>query len=252
MNKRILLTFFLMTFLLPSLKAQEAAGKKKETHFSLGYGLAIKKNNRTGNTYKNGDKNTLVQSIPMVQFSYGRLSLGPQGLAYRVAGNPAIGFSAILNLAGERYEAPGMKGRKKSLFGGGLFKWKFFSLMMSGDLGDKSGGLEAQVSYNEVFVVTNELLFRTSLFLEWHDRQYTNYYFGVRPEEATPERPGYRPGPYLNPGTGFISIYKLSEDFAFYSGLNIKYVPEKIRRSPTVNEDNLEAGAFLGLNYHWR
>lgn len=241
-----------MTFLLPSLKAQEAAGKKNDTHFSLGYGVAIKKNNRTGNTYKDGDKNTLVQSIPIVQFSYERFSLGPQGLAFRVAGNPAIGISAVLNMAGERYEAPGMQGRKKSLFAGGLLKWKNYSFLMSGDLGDKSGGLQAQVSYNEVFVITNDLLFRTSLFLEWHDGQYTNYYFGVRPDEAIQGRLAYRPGQYVNPGTGFISIYKLNEDLALYTGLNIKYVPEKIRKSPTVNEDNLEAGGFLGLNYHWQ
>lgn len=246
------MTFTIMTFLVSSLEAQEASGKKKDTHFSLGYGVAIKKNNRIGNTYKDGDKNTLVQGIPIVQFSYGRFSLGPQGLAFRVTGNPLTGISAVLNLAGERYEAPGMAGRKKSLFAGVLGKWKNFSMILSGDLGDKSGGLHGQTSYNEVFVVTNELLFRTSVFLEWHDRQFTNYYYGVRPDEVTPERAAYRPGQYVNPGMGFISIYKLNEDFTLYSGVNIKYVPEKIRNSPTVNEDNLEAGAFLGLNYHWR
>lgn len=248
---------FKMTFLLSlclstaTAVAQEADEKDEETagNVSLGYGLALKKNNREGNTYEGSDKSTIAKSFPLVQFSYGRFSLGGQGLAFRLTGSEREGFSLIANLGGERYEAPGMVGRKKSLFVGGLYKWNKYSLMASHDVGSKSKGTDAQFSYNEVYFITKGLLARASAFVEFHDKNYNQYYYGVNASEVTPTRTQTNLKGSLTPGVGGMLISQVVPRFSLLTGLNLKIISKKIQDSPTVKDQPLDVGGFIGFNY---
>lgn len=248
MKKSINLLFFYAVIFSP-LNAQETPKREEKNNVSIGYGLAIKKNNRVGNTYKKGDSATIAQSIPLVQAKYDRFSLGAQGLAYRAYGNPFMGVSLFLNLGGERYEALGMQGRKKSLFLGTLLKFGKYSLMGSRDIGSKSEGMDWQISYNELFKVAEGLMLRTSVFTEWHDHKYARYYYGVTSAEATATRAAYDPGHFFTPGIGLMTIYQIRPDLSFLSGINLKYRPARMTDSPTVKNEPLNTGGFLGLSY---
>lgn len=235
-----------------SLQAEKPQSEKADnSQLSVGYGVAIKKNIRVGNEYKRGNKNTTIDGIPLVQANYGRFTLGPQGATIRAWGDMKTSASVVLNIGGDRYEASGMKGRKKGVFAGALFKWGLFSLLATRDMENKSEGWSTQFSYNEVFVVTQELLLRTSLYVKWYDQDYANYYYGVKPEEATATRPAYETSGYFTPGLGFLSIYKINNEIQFLIGLNFEFMSKKIQNSPTVINQDLVAGGFTGMNYRF-
>lgn len=221
------------------------------SELSVGYGVAVKKNIRVGNEYKNGNKNVTLDGIPLIQANYGRFTLGPQGATIRAVGDAKTSASVVLNISGDRYEAQGMKGRKKGVFAGALFKWSLFSLLATRDVENKSQGWSTQISYNEVFVVTKELLLRSSLYMKWNDQDYANYYYGVKPEEATAIRPAYETSGYFTPGIGLLSIYMINKEFQFMMGLNFEFLSEKVQNSPTVINQDLVAGGFAGLNYRF-
>ena len=248
-----LLKITLLSLLMTSVHAQEKESDEKDEETtgraSVGYGLALKKNNREGNTYEDADKNTIAKAFPLVQFSYGRFSLGGQGLAFRLTGTEREGFSLIANLGGERYEAPGMVGRKKSLFVGGLYKWNKYSLMASHDVSAKSKGTDAQFSYNEVYFITKGLLARASAFVEFHDKNYNQYYYGVNATEATATRAQTNLKGSFTPGVGGMLISQIVPRFSLLTGLNFKLISKKIQDSPTVKDQPLDVGGFIGFNY---
>lgn len=262
--KKILPTLLVSALLFPTftLADEDSVEKKSEQKaegkatpssdsLSIGYGLMIKKNIREGNTYKRGDKNTTIEGIPMLQADYGRFTLGPQGATMRIAGDMLRSISGVLNYNGDRYEADGMKGRKKGVFAGLVFKWSLFSFIASRDVEDKSDGWQTQFSYNEVFVVTQSLLLRTSVYLKWNDKEYANYYYGVNPSEATITRPAYAPGAYFTPGAGLISIYLFNKNVSLMTGGSLEFLAKKIQDSPTVISQNIIPTIYTGLSYRF-
>lgn len=270
--KKILPTLLVSTLLFPTITLAEEVKEANEEKtsapkaegnrppsgrppagdsISIGYGVAIKKNIREGNTYKRGDKNTTIDGIPMVQADYGRFTLGPQGATIRIAGDMLRSVSGVLNFNGDRYEAPGMKGRKKGVFAGLLFKWGLFSLIGSRDVESKSEGWQTQLSYNEMFVVAPTLLLRTSIYLKWNDKEYANYYYGVNPSEATATRPAYAPGAYFTPGAGLVSIFVINKELSLMTGGSLEFLSKKLQDSPTVISQNIIPSLFTGLSYRF-
>ncbi len=222
---------------------------EEKDNVSIGTGLAIKKNNRVGNTYEDADKATIAKAFPLVQAKFGDFTLGAQGLAWQAWGNPFMGVSLTANLGGERYESPGMQGRKKSLFLGTLLKFEKYSLLVSRDVSCKSRGIESQLSFNEVYPMGEGLLLRASVFLEWVDNKYARYYYGVRSSEATPNRPAYEPGNFFTPGAGLMSIYRLQQNLTLLTGISLRYQTDRMTDSPTVKNEPLNTSGFLGISF---
>jgi outer membrane scaffolding protein for murein synthesis (MipA/OmpV family) len=257
--KKILPTLLVSMLLFPTFSLADEGGEENKrgpkaegnTSLSVGYGLMIKKNIREGNLYRRGDKNTTIEGIPMVQADYGKFTLGPQGATMRITGDVLRSISGVLNYNGDRYEAEGMKGRKKGVFAGLLFKWGLFSFIASRDVEGKSDGWQSQFSYNEMFVITPTLLLRTSVYLKWNDKEYANYYYGVKPEEATASRPAYSPGAYFTPGAGIISIYLINKEFSLMTGGSLEYLVKKLQDSPTVIAQDIIPTLYTGLTYRF-
>jgi outer membrane scaffolding protein for murein synthesis (MipA/OmpV family) len=211
--------------------------------------MAFKKNLRKNNTYEDMDKDLITKSIPMVQGSIGRVSLGAQGLSVLVLGNRFMNLSTFINQGGDRYHGTGMIPRKSSIFTGLSGKFMKYGLSVSKDINGRSKGYIAKVDYSEMFVISENFMLRAGVGLEWHDDSYAEYYYGVRSHETTASRTEYHVTNYIQPGFGFFPIYKLSEKLSVLAGANIKYVPKEIRKSPTMNGDSTELGGLVGFNY---
>jgi outer membrane protein len=76
-----------------------------------------------------------------------------------------------------------------------------------------------------------------------------NYYYGVRPGEATAERPAYDPGSGVNLEFGVQAAYRLSEHWQLLGGVSLLQMSSGIRNSPVVEDRALVPSVSLGLMY---
>lgn len=84
--------------------------------------------------------------------------------------------------------------------------------------------------------------------VSFRDSHLNNYYYGVKPEEATPERPAYRPGSGLNATAGLYGSYAILESWRLLGGLSITWLDSGIRDSPIIR-DKLQPALYLGAVY---
>ena len=239
--------FLAIVFIISSeIFAQDA----RTSRLSLGAGAGIKKNLRVGNTYEDMDRNTLIRPIPFIQGSVGRFSLGPQGLSFMATGNHLMNASVFITRTGDRYQGAGMRPRKDSVFTGLSLKIFKYGLNISHDINGRSKGVIANLSYGEFFKITESIMLRAGLNLDWHDDRYAEYYYGVRSYEATATRREYHLNNYFQPGISFLPIYKLSESTTLTSAISFKYITENVRNSPTMNRDRIDIGGLIGFSYN--
>lgn len=237
----------LTTTLFSTAKAEDV----RTWRLSLGAGAIIKKNLRVDNTYKRMNKKFIVTPIPFIQGGYGRVSLGPQGLSVMAVGHPMMNVSAFINRGGERYYGSGMVPRKESFFTGISAKFFGYGLNVSRDINGNSKGYIVGLSYGHLKLVSEKLVLRSGLSLDWHDDNYAEYYYGVRKHEATASRSEYHVNNYFQPGVNVMPIYKIQENVSLISAAGIKFVPKALRESPTMNGKKLDFGAMAGVSYNF-
>ena len=85
-----------------------------------------------------------------------------------------------------------------------------------------------------------------SLGLNYLDENFVDYYYGVRPDEATPERPAYLGNDALNVVLGVETFYPITERWVFFAGLRYEWLDSSITNSPIV-EDDTRAGIFAAV-----
>lgn len=242
--KKIILISLLMSF-----ASTVFAEDERTWRVSIGAGVAVKKNNRVGNTYEDMDKRTLIKPIPFITGNIGRFSLGPQGLAVRAFGNHLTTVSAFIKRDGDRYHGLNMDPKKESVFVGISAKFFKYGLSVQRDINGRSKGYITQFNYGEFFKISESIMIRAGVGLDWYDDSYAEYYYSVRASEATATRPEYHLKNYFQPGINILPIWKLTENTSMTATLGIKLIPKKVRNSPTMNGDKLEIGGLVGISY---
>ena len=244
MTKNTLL--MLSLFFLSSISLAE---DQKSWRASLGAGVAIKKNMRSGNTYEDMDKKIFIKPIPFVQANYGRFSLGVQGISVLAVGGPMMNISAFIKRDGDRYHGLGMTPRKDSVFTGATAKFFNYGFSLSRDINGRSKGMIATANYAKFFMISETLTLRGALSLDWLDDKYAEYYYGVRSYEATASRREYHLNNYFLPGISFMPMLKLTEKSSIITALSFKILPKKVSSSPTMNGKRIDAGGILSYSY---
>src|SRR6185295_2996143 len=115
------------------------------------------------------------------------------------------------------------------------------------DFIDTSRGNELRLGYRYDWK-SGGLTIRPQLQLALRDARLNNYYYGVRPGEATAERPAYDPGAGANLQFGLYGAYPLSERWRLLAGVSATRWSKGVRGSPIVS-DNGERALMLGLMY---
>jgi outer membrane protein len=80
------------------------------------------------------------------------------------------------------------------------------------------------------------------------DAKLNDYYYGVRPGEATVARPAYAPGSGVNSEIGVYGIYGLSQGWRLVGGVTLTHLAQGIRDSPVV-DSRVKPSFVLGLMY---
>jgi len=89
---------------------------------------------------------------------------------------------------------------------------------------------------------------RPYVTLGWRNGALNDYYYGVRPEEATADRPAYSAGAGVAPEIGVYAAYRLSQRWSVVGGYSLKRWPASVGGSPIV-ENRLQWQTLLGVAY---
>ncbi len=148
----------------------------------------------------------------------------------------------------------GMAERKRSLWLGAALGWRSDLANASAEwLADASGhskGKRARASIDKP-LRAGAFLVAPRLALNWVDRDYVYYYYGVRPNEVREGRPTYSGDSALNPELGLRVAYRLSSTQSMYLDASVTVLDDVIEDSPLVGRKT-ESALRLGYLYQFR
>lgn len=84
--------------------------------------------------------------------------------------------------------------------------------------------------------------------LEYQSSRYVDYYYGVRPGEATPRRPSFAGKSSWSPEVGLLVRYRASPRQFVFANLNYERYAKQIRNSPLINASGIPQ-LILGYQY---
>jgi MipA family protein len=116
------------------------------------------------------------------------------------------------------------------------------------DASGASRGAELRLGYKYP-LQRGRLQLRPYFILGARNGTLNNYYYGVRPEEATASRAAYSAGAGVAPELGFHGAYGLSQRWSLVLGYSLTRLPSSIADSPIVGSKT-QWQATMGLAYN--
>jgi len=110
-----------------------------------------------------------------------------------------------------------------------------------------SAGSELRVGYRQQRA-QGRLRYSPQVMLSWRDGKLNNYYYGVRPAEATATRPAYEAGAGMNLQLSLYATYPLADRWKLLAGISATQWSGSVRHSPIV-ESGVQSAVSLGLLY---
>lgn len=238
--------------------AQKPPGKGEPEDSSWGLGLAgisVQK------AYKGIDRQTRV--LPMISYESRYVKLGGPNLELKLPGvelseSQRLNFGIVTKLFdGAGYEASdspalaGMAERKSSIWFGAKMEWESdladVKLEWLGAAGNSKGqrlglGLERKI------MLSPSLMLIPQVGVEWVDKKYVDYYYGVRANEATAGRAAYTGKATVNPEISLTGIYRFDGHHSMMLNVGVKSLGKEIEDSPIVGRST-ENRVMLGYKY---
>ena len=125
--------------------------------------------------------------------------------------------------------------------------WGTLQAELLRDTGNASKGSELRLGYSYDWR-SGPWMLRPSLSVAVRDAAMNNYYYGVLPGEATPERAAYAPGAGINTSLGLYGSYDVSQRWRLLAGVSATVLDRKIADSPIVQKRVLP-GVYVGAVY---
>lgn len=102
------------------------------------------------------------------------------------------------------------------------------------DIAGTSHGAEVSVGYRYA-LRRGRLWLRPQASLSLRNTRLNDYYYGVRPEEATAERPAYVAHAGYVPEVGILAAYALTDRWRLFAGFTASRWPAAVSQSPIVD-----------------
>ncbi|BBB25904.1 MipA/OmpV family protein [Amphritea japonica] len=215
-----------------------------------------------GSVFKSPYKDFKDDSAPLlfVEYQGEDLSVGLDGISYRVMGNDNSPLSLYATLAsvGEGFDSgdstffSGMSDRDTSVDLGVTAAYQIGEGAVSGsllhDVSDTHNGFVADVSYSHGFEIAGKAYLTPAAGIVYMSEDYADYYFGVRDSEATANRAAYKADAAFNPYVGVEMIVPMGESWQLVSNANYIWLGDEVEQSSIVDRDNAWS-ATLGLAY---
>jgi len=210
----------------------------------------------TSNPYRSGD--TVVLALPMITYVGERFFIVSPRAGFNITRHQwgSINVIADYRFKGEAFEAEGylagMDDRKDTAMAGldaGIRTYARCRLDLSAmtDILDRHNGQEVNLILSRIFRREKFSLI-PGAGLVWRTADYNDYYYGVKPSEATDERPAYEPGDSLEWFARLLLRYDFSDKWSLAGAARLEGLSDELRDSPIVNKNHLTT-TFVGLNY---
>ncbi|MBN1268047.1 MAG: MipA/OmpV family protein [Kiritimatiellae bacterium] len=206
--------------------------------------------------YEDFDNEIVV--FPMVTYFGPRLFVTGPRAGYKVMKRGSFALTALAMYDFSGYEEDdsdvfeGMDDRDGTVMAGAALSYDLpWKLEIEADLmadilgrhDGRTGSLELQRTWrNGKWFVT------PGVGLAWQSPEVSDYLYGVRGREATPERPAYDLADTFNWELSLGFRYLHSERLMFIAMPRLEFLDRDIRDSPIVSEDVLLSG-FMGFSY---
>ncbi len=163
-------------------------------------------------------------------------------LGYRFEGFPYDRIPA--SLTGMANRGPGVDLGVSYRYQG---EWGTVFGEMLHDAAGGSNGTEMRIGYRHEWSL-GKLLLRPQIAYSIRNANLNNFYYGVRPSEATATRPAYMPGGGINSEFGVAASYRLSERWRLLGGVSATRWSQVVRNSPIV-DNRLQLAGLVGIAY---
>lgn len=127
------------------------------------------------------------------------------------------------------------------------FSWGTPYAEVTRDISSRSEGLELRLGYWNEWR-RGRFTLRPHAALSLRDSDLNDYYYGVRPGEATPARPAYSAGAGVDSEIGLYATYRLSEGLHLFGNVTAGRRSATVRASP-IAEDRFDTAVTLGVLY---
>jgi outer membrane protein len=125
--------------------------------------------------------------------------------------------------------------------------WGNFDVEILHDANNNSQGTELRLGFS-VDLQSGRWHLRPSIMLSRRNGSLNNYYYGVRAEEALPDRPAYVASGGYDWSMGVVGYYDLSQRWRLLGGVGATWVAATVRASPIVDR-RLQPSALVGAAY---
>ncbi len=234
-------------------KGSPAGMQEFKDRRGFGLGLAVAYSDEP---YRGMDDD--VMPFPILRYRGKRFSaLGPN-LSYLLLGlESPWSFSATLTPAFDGYDADdssfldGMDDRDKTVEGGFEVEYDAkiadFSLAYKHDLLDQHDGYQVEAGIRRAWFLGRFIVSPSVSYNYWSEDR-SDYYFGVRAEEATAVRPEYELDGTANWDAGVFASTDITPRVFALAGAGYTYYDDDIRDSPIVSADG-KFRVFVGFGY---
>jgi outer membrane scaffolding protein for murein synthesis (MipA/OmpV family) len=199
--------------------------------------------------------------IPLVELYYKRFYVQGIRFGYNLLKTDRVTIDARVDtvFAGlDPDDSPfleGMEERKGTLFGGVGIDWKLgkFDLGFTAftDMLGRSDGQQASMDLSRQWTFGRYRWgLSPSVGVVWQSASLVDYYFGVSPEEARPDRPEFEGQAALNLRAGILTFYRLSPRLSLIALLRWQRLDNEIGDSPIVDKPRGYFG-LAGITYRF-
>ncbi|MGI9293924.1 MAG: MipA/OmpV family protein [Pseudomonadales bacterium] len=250
------IVFLLSSHLAIADETSTAPAKGAKQPFIIGAGVAYK-----DKPYKKFDSDEQYQPIPIILYEGERFFARGQTIGWKVTDSDVWELAIIGEYMGYGYDSSdsdfldGMSDRDPSIGVGGHVIWKPEKLGLKfsavTDVADESEGsqIAGEVSYTHV--TTNGVALTPAASIVWQDKDFNDYYYGVRSREATPVRPAYNADDDINFRLGLNAAYqKPGSRWLYMGGVSYEFLGDEIDDSPITSDDGVFS-AIIGIAYQF-
>ena len=196
--------------------------------------------------------------MPLYLYEGERVFLRSSRIGLKLVTGPVHRFDLLID---KRLEGFPLKDRPDSLDGmdvrssgtdAGLSyryisSWGTLQLQALRDISSGHKGSEVRLGHGAHWQ-SGPWLLRPSVTLAWRDSKLNDYYYGVRPGEATTGRPAYSAGAGINTTVAIDASYAVSRGWRLLGGMSVTLLPGSITDSPLVSRSVLPS-VYVGAAY---
>jgi outer membrane protein len=205
-----------------------------------------------------GSNQDVVQPIPTFIYVGNRLQLGGPRLRYALLGRHRnrLALSAEYRVGAYKESdsayLEGMGNRKDTLMAGLSLVSELPGGITVGlgyqyDVLGRIDGGSAELGLHKTYQL-GPVSLSPSLKVNWLSAALANHDFGVRPEQARPDRPAYDLDGTFSPEAGCSVYAELGANWSLMMNAGVEFLDSDIRHSPIVNQDKLFKG-FVAVFY---